>query len=96
MHLLHDHLIIKIYDIDSDTNIDSIRETCEILFSYSCINNFSTTSITRIKVLFHNTNIFVDLSKLIQRIEVEWRKNYVISIMKAILFYRRLCPYVYK
>jgi len=58
------HLIIKIYDLGSDTNVKSIIKT--YLWYYVSLfldQLFQATSITRTKVMFHNTNVFTDRSK---------------------------------
>ena len=59
--------------------------TCENSLYYSWINYFSATSITRTKVIFHSTNVFVNLVKLMKRVKKreEKRENYVLSIMKS-------------
>jgi len=60
----------NIKNYSSDTNIDQKGKlTCENSFSFSWINYFSATSITRIKVIFHSTNVFVNLVKLMQRVK---------------------------
>jgi hypothetical protein len=53
---------------------------CENSFSYLLINYFNAASITRTKVIFRNTNVFIDLVKLIQRVLDGRRKkdNYVL------------------
>jgi len=60
----------------SDTNVDQKRKlTCENSLSYFWINYFSATSITRTKVIFHSTNVFVNLVKLIQRVKMGEEKK---------------------
>jgi hypothetical protein len=44
-------------------------------FSYSWINYFSATSITRTKVIFHSTNIFINLVKLMKRVKMGEEKE---------------------
>jgi prepilin signal peptidase PulO-like enzyme (type II secretory pathway) len=53
----------------------SEMKTCENLLSYSWINYFSATSITRTKMIFHSTNIFVNLVKLMQRVKMGEEKE---------------------
>jgi hypothetical protein len=60
----------------SDTNVDwKGKLTCENSLSYSLINYFNATSITRTKVIFHSTNIFVNLVKLMQRVKKREEKE---------------------
>jgi hypothetical protein len=49
--------------------------TCLNSLSYSWINYFSATSITRTKVIFHSTNVFVNLVKLMQRVKMGEEKE---------------------
>jgi hypothetical protein len=49
--------------------------TCLNLFFYFWINYFSVTLITRIKMIFHSTNIFVNLIKLMQRVKMGEEKK---------------------
>jgi hypothetical protein len=48
---------------------------CENLLSYSWINYSSSTSITRIKVIFQSTKIFINLVKVLQKVQDERRKG---------------------
>jgi len=63
--------------------------THENLFSYPWINYFNATSITRIKVILYSTNIFIDLVKLIQRIQDGRRErdNHVLLIKWKTFFF---------
>jgi hypothetical protein len=49
--------------------------TCENSLSYSWINYLSVTLITRIKVIFRSTNIFVNLVKLMQSVQNKRRER---------------------
>jgi hypothetical protein len=57
---------------------------CENSFSYLLINYFNVASITRTKVIFHNTNVFIDIVKLIQRVLDGRRKKYYYVIFNKI------------
>jgi hypothetical protein len=48
--------------------------TCENSFSYPRICYFSAISITRIKMIFNTTNIFINLVKVMQSVQDEMRK----------------------
>jgi len=67
--------------------------------SFSCpwINYFSAISITRTKVIFYSTNVFINLVKLMQRVQDgrKERENYILSTMKNFLFHIG-CLYIYK
>jgi len=62
--------------------------TCENSLSYSWINYFSATSITRTKVIFHSINVFVNLVKSMQRVKMgeEKEKTMFFQIMKSYHF----------
>ena len=67
------------------------------MFSYLLINYFSVASITRTKVIFHSTNVSVNLVKLMQRVQDERREreNYILSTMEKHMGYVLLYIYIY-
>jgi len=62
--------------------------TCENSFFYFWINYFSAISITRTKVIFHSTNVFVNLIKSMQRVKMgeEKEKTMFFQIIKSYHF----------
>jgi hypothetical protein len=48
---------------------------CKNSLFYSWINYLSVISITRTKVIFHSTNVFVNLIKLMQSVQDERRER---------------------
>jgi hypothetical protein len=81
--------------ISSPQSVDNYRKqlielkgklTSENSFFYPRIDYSSATSITRTKVIFHNTNVFINLVKVIQRVQDGRRENYYSTNEKLNLF----------
>jgi len=66
--------------------------TCENSFSYPRICYFSAISITRIKMIFHTTNVFINLVKVMQSVQDEMRK-WLFNKWKTFSFLYGLCPF---